>query len=224
MDSTYTSQLLSFCNPLLKECTIFTLLSLLVDWAALHWTRLLTLTTKYHPFDGLRSIRRALLVYFGMHMARRTHPGAFFGGSTADLLCGHECELHFCSLDGSGVLSCGRGSGVGQVVKQESNRGRSTMNYCKNYLSLAARINIGVIPARGMAPFELTFRPVQASSPCLGLRWVSPLLLSKFVSSDCVTVYSQYYYFSTFFLRGSLLHLNVNSGKVNRPTSSGRLY
>jgi hypothetical protein len=111
MNSTYLSQLLSFRNLLLKECTIFAFLSLLVDWAALHWTRLLTLITKYHPLDTLRSLRRALLVYFGVLMGRRNRPGALLGGSAADLPCGHECELHFCSLDGSGVLSCGRGSG-----------------------------------------------------------------------------------------------------------------
>lgn len=107
MSSTYLSQLLSFCNPLLEECTVFAFFSLLVDWAALHWTRLLTLITKYHPFNALRSIRRALLVYFGMRLAKRTRLGALLGGITVDLPCGHEFKLHFRSLDGPGVVSCG---------------------------------------------------------------------------------------------------------------------
>ena len=107
MGSTYLSQLLSFCDPILEECTVFELFSLLVDWAALHWTRLLTLITKYHPFNALRSIRRALSVYFGVLLARRTRRGALLGGNAVDLPCGYEFKLHFCSLDGPSVLSCG---------------------------------------------------------------------------------------------------------------------
>jgi hypothetical protein len=85
----------------------------------------MTLMTKYHPLDAVRSIRRALPIYFGVLMGRRNRPGALLGGSVADLPCGHECEPHFYSLDGSSVLSCGQGSGQGQVV----NRGeQGTLN------------------------------------------------------------------------------------------------
>jgi len=50
-------------------------------------------------------------------MGRRNRRAALLGGSAADLPCGHECDRHLCSLDGSSVLSCRRGSGQGQGVK-----------------------------------------------------------------------------------------------------------
>ena len=126
MTSTYLSQLLSFSNPLPKECTIFAFLSLLVDWAALHWTRLVILITKYHLLDALQRFRHALPVCFGVLVTRRTRLRALCGGSATDLQCGHACDCHFCSLGSSSVLSCGRGSGRGQVVKQEADKGHST--------------------------------------------------------------------------------------------------
>jgi len=109
------------------------------------------LITKYNPLDTLRRFRRALLVYFGVLMTRRTRPRALWGGSAADLPYGHECELHFCSLDGFGVLPCGGRSGQGQVVKQESIRGHSTMSYLARSTLTRCEYQFWVVPARGMA-------------------------------------------------------------------------
>ena len=143
MVSTYLSKLLSFCNPLLKERTVFAFLSLLVDWAALHWTRLGTLITKYDLLDTLQGFRRAppvcFGVCFGVLMTRRTRLRALCGGSTTGFQRGLDWGPHFCSLDGYSVLSCGRGSGQGQVVKRGQKGDTQLMSYLENPLSPAAK-------------------------------------------------------------------------------------
>jgi hypothetical protein len=114
MRSTYSLLLLSLLNPLPKEPTIFVFLSLLVDWATCSWMRLVVLITKYHPLDILRNLRDAFSVTIGVFMARTNRRGALSGRSAADLPCGHERELHFCSLGDFSVLLCGGGRGQGQ--------------------------------------------------------------------------------------------------------------
>lgn len=116
----------------------------------------MTLITKYHLPNTLQRFRRALPVYFCVLMTRRTRHRALGGRSAADLPFGHECERHFGSLDGSSVLSCGRGSGQGQVVKQESIREHSTISYLARSPLTPCGYQFWVSPRARNDSFEFT--------------------------------------------------------------------